>query len=120
MNKREMATIVRLWGETEINGRMHSKEICNAAASALEREAESEEKTKPKVTLAEMVDAVQFAIDNHDKFCHCSADIKAPRLTAAADTLRRLREEGRKIVKEHSDIECNAFSFLRSLVVEPL
>ena len=128
MNKREMAAECRKWidhfwrdesGPTAVR----VKEVLNASAAALEREAEAEEKAKPKVTLEQQIAAVESSRD----YCHssgiecaCGSLPTCPRMDAAADTLRRLRDEGWKVLgKYHTSEPCPATDLLRSLGVEP-
>lgn len=87
-----------------------------AAADALAREAEAEEKAKPKVTLRAQEEA-----------CHACGEFSArpvgdvcADLLAAADTLRRLREEGPSQMADLRQLGMyRAVAFLRSLGVEP-
>lgn len=89
------------------------------AIEALEREADAEEKAKPKVTLEEQAEA-----------CGCIvaglglSDIGMKRIAAAADTIRRLDEEGGKLLHESLGIIMSSTGvrfrdLLRSLGVEP-
>lgn len=112
MNKREMAKQFRAVADKPWFALQ--PEDYEAAAAALEREAEREEKERPKVTLAEMVR-------------ECSRDIdcehNTSKLLAAADTLERLRVEGGKFIARHDEnctipCGCVACVLLRSLGCE--
>lgn len=136
MNKRDMAACVREWGRCEINGRLHSKDICDAAAAALEREADAEEKAKPKVTLKEMISELENpysvvpAPESLKITCYASTERERV-CVAAANTIRRLDEEGKRFLIEargQSELFSSGdiwpavrvmCSFLRSVVTEP-
>ncbi len=93
----------------------HNVEAAEAGAAALEREADAEEKAKPQFPLEIMAEHVSktargWACGNNP--CKCCR--------AAADTLRRLREEGPQFASAvhlrcfHADL----VEWLRSLGVE--
>ncbi len=95
------------------------------AIEALEREAAAEEKAKPKVTLEEQVRVVDLMRRDTEsglvsRACPGStiASTMISELAAAADTIRRLDEEGPELLKAFvmaNDIH----KFLRSIGVEP-
>jgi hypothetical protein len=111
-----------------------TKYAAKAGAEALEREAAREEAERPKVTLAEMVTTLRAKPGNADcPDCaaplagyHC--DGRRVRLDAAASTLKRLAEEGGKLLAWELSIATQAElasyardvrDLLRSLGVEP-
>lgn len=119
MDKREMAKSLRdgAFGNGPALGDVFIVRRCaaEAGAAALEREAEREEKERPKVTLHEMREAVINAE-------HCDkAGEDEPLLKAAASTLKRLAEEGGKMMHDHypkGKCACDGCRLLRSLGCE--
>ena len=92
------------------------------AANTLLREAEREEQERPKVTLAQMVEACSYASG-----LACGPHVEW--LDLAADTLRKLDEEGGKLLAEARPGErhtidslggwmCSAINLLSSLGVK--
>ena len=117
MNKREMANQLRKWsgqGITYTLGRevLMSGEIAAAAAEALEREAEREEQDRPVYSLKEQI------ADIDDEFS--GTDTAG---NAAAATLRKLDEEGGKLLARHANTTfaccCDGCVLAHSLGVEP-
>lgn len=88
------------------------------AIEALEREADAEEKARPKVTLKEQVEALRWA---------STLTGMGPSVAAAADTLRYLEEGGGRLLLGQDQAARGAVGpsklayaqFLRSLGVEP-
>lgn len=81
-----------------------------AAIEALREKVKREEAVQPKLALEEQVEAVQWASGNHPP--------QGVRLATAAETLRRLMDEGRRFTANgyyHSDL----VAWLSSLGVEP-
>ena len=98
------------------------------AIEALEREADAEEKAKPKVTLKEMISELKnpYSVVSAPKGLENTRYASKERervCVAAADTLRRLDEEGGKLLLRlfSSDRDASRASgeFIRSLGVEP-
>lgn len=132
MNKREMADYIR----RNAVFRIHD-EVATAAAAALEREADAEDKAKPKVTLKEqarVVDLMQrdteYGLVPRARPGSTIASTMISELSAAADTLYRLDEEGGKLLAELNRLtdsgrhfECVTWKLtadlLRALGVEP-
>lgn len=115
MNKREIAE--RLLTYRKFSGDQVVADL-EWAAEALQREADAEEKAKPKVTLKDQVDVVASA--------RCEGF--EVQLKAAADTLRRLDDEGGELLGwlltyhgTNGPTTCGlkAVTLLRSLGVEP-
>lgn len=86
------------------------------AIESLEREAEREEQERPKVTLEEMAEACSYASG-----LACGPHVEW--LDLAAATLRKLDEEGGKLLlrlfSSDRDAAKAAGDFIRSLGVEP-
>lgn len=121
MNKREMAKRLREWAQPATH--YDDAATCEAAAAALEREAEREEQEWPKVTLAQMAEACSYASG-----LACGPHVAW--LDLATATLRKLDEEGGKLLAEldrmiaaKRAIECVTWrptaALLRALSVEP-
>ncbi len=130
MNKREMALQLKKWAGqwatyTNFGEPVMLAEIASEAAAALEREADAEEKARPKVTLQEQEHALMGARLCAATSCMCrmSPSLRCHRLDAAADTLRRLREDGGDLLRKHLNTTfpctCVGCVLARSLGVEP-
>lgn len=85
------------------------------AIESLEREAEREEQERPKVTLEEMAEACSYASG-----LACGPHVEW--LDLAADTLRKLDEEGGKLMARHANTTfaccCDGCVLAHSLGVE--
>ena len=134
MNKREMANELmlranRLRAQSGSPEFVAEAKLNVAASEALHREADAEEKAKPKVTLKEMISELEnpYSVVPAPKSLKstCYASTERERVcVAAADTLRRLDEEGGKLLHESLGIIMSSTGvrfrdLLRSLGVEP-
>jgi hypothetical protein len=109
------------------------RRAAEAGAAALEREAAREEAERPKVTLEEQETAIRLYLkESHgahdsDGVCRHVAFGNCDHARAGASTLKRLAEEGGRLLVAHRDAlgkvltwcNCGHCGFLRSLGVEP-
>ena len=102
MKQNEQARMMREWADNCRREHRHIDAVLlRAGADAIEREAAREEKERPKVTLAEQIEAVVWASGHQPPM--------GVKLAAAYATLRRLEEEGGERVAEYFRT-CGQFS----------
>lgn len=122
MNKRDMVAKMRRAAESMLVVTPELSDHIMAGAAALEREAEAEEKARPNVTLEEQAEFIASRAVAGP--CSCGrpndpCEDSKRRFAAAAETLRRLREDGGKMLAHHQGGHSDIGRFLRSLGVEP-
>lgn len=89
--------------EKALGSRVPVSEEWVVAVDALRREAEREEQERTKVTLAKQTDAVaawRGCCGLPTSSCNCVEHLDCPTMKAAAATLRKLDEEGGKLLAE--------------------